>query len=347
MKWLLSWAVDPKSTWYKGILVAGVYCLSHSMKTIVQSQYFYHMFNQGYVFRHTCISVVTHHLHRMSPQARLRCGSGSLTNLITIDAAQLDFITRDIADLVDLPVHLLLSIGTLMHFLDASALWGISFLIVLAPSSFILSQRSAKLNQFIRSQTDERVKKTSESIHGIRVIKMNGWEEPMKSAICNVRKKEMDLVSKMENRRNTSELLANTGQVLSSMIVVVLQFARGKPLNASTLFPALNALATLRSPIMELPGSLAMIMEAGQILDRYRDFLLCEQYPDFRRETDEHGERVLFIQPNTKKGEIRSGRTQAEQLLIDAEEEMALDDVDNLAPSKLSPESAISPGSES
>ncbi|KAK2957292.1 Multidrug resistance-associated protein [Blattamonas nauphoetae] len=86
-------------------------------------------------------------------------------------------------------------------------------------------------------------------------------------------------------------------------------------------------------------------MEAGQILDRYRDFLLCEQYPDFRRETDEHGEHVLFIQPNTKKGEIRSGRTKAEQLLIDAEEEMALDDVDNLAPSKLSPESAISSGS--
>ncbi|KAK2957291.1 putative ABC transporter C family member 8 [Blattamonas nauphoetae] len=252
MKWLLSWAVDPQSTWYKGILVAGVYCLCYSMKTILNNKYFYNTFNQGNIFRHTCISVVTHHLHRMSPQARLRCGSGSLTNLITIDAAQLDFITREIAQILDLPIQLLLSIGTLMNLLDASALWGISILIVLAPPSFLVSRTSAKLKRVIRSQTDERVKKTSESIHGIRVIKMNGWEEPMKSAICNVRKKEMDLVSKMENRRNTSELLANTGQVLSSMIVVVLQFARGKPLNASTLFPALNALATLRSPIIRL-----------------------------------------------------------------------------------------------
>ncbi|KAK2953839.1 Multidrug resistance-associated protein [Blattamonas nauphoetae] len=322
MKWLLAWAADPSSRWVAGLGYGGLYAGCYVVKAFLTSRYNYHLYHQGHVFQHTLTRIVGEHLHRMLPQARLQFGSGTLTNLATTDNVQFDIIVREINQIVDLPVQLVLSTVLLVGLLDASSLWGICVLVVLAPLSFLFSRSSAKLKRVVRAETDCRVQKTSESIHGIRVIKMNGWEEPMKEAICRVREREMGFIGQMENRKNISDLLSNSAQILSSLLVVILQYGGKDELSASTLFPALSALGSLKTPIMALPRSLGKMLEGRQILERYRIFLLSEEYPEYERETGRSGETILHITPTVGKSKGRRGRKQAEWTLDDAEEEM-------------------------
>ncbi|KAK2953831.1 Multidrug resistance-associated protein [Blattamonas nauphoetae] len=308
MKWLLAWAADPSSRWVAGLGYGGLYAGCYVVKAFLTSRYNYHLYHQGHVFQHTLTRIVGEHLHRMLPQARLQFGSGTLTNLATTDNVQFDIIVREINQIVDLPVQLVLSTVLLVGLLDASSLWGICVLVVLAPLSFLFSRSSAKLKRVVRAETDCRVQKTSESIHGIRVIKMNGWEEPMKEAICRVREREMGFIGQMENRKNISDLLSNSAQILSSLLVVILQYGGKGELSASTLFPALSALGSLKTPIMALPRSLGK--------------MLSEEYPEYKRETGRSGETILHIRSTVWKSKGRRGRKQAEWTLDDAEEEM-------------------------
>ncbi|KAK2959552.1 Multidrug resistance-associated protein [Blattamonas nauphoetae] len=328
MKWLLSWATSTTSKWYQGLLICALYLGVYFLKIVVNSQFFFQMFKQGQVFRNTLVRAISQHIHRLSPQSRLQIGSGTLTNLATSDAMQIDMIARQINEILDLPLYFLLSIGTLVNLLDATSLWGIAVLVLFAPLSFFITRSTTALKKQRRRETDERVKKTSESVHGIKIIKMNGWEEPMKDAICKVREREMKLVQSQEFRMNFSSFISNGSELVSSLLVVVLQFSRGKKLTAATLFPALNALAVLRNPIMALPRTIGTMIEAVQILDRYQAFLLCEQYPNYKREKAPNGEPVMILQPMDELPKDRHLASITQQMPSDVDEEMSFSDQD-------------------
>ena len=77
------------------------------------------------------------------------------------------------------PIYLSVALAQLFSLLGAPALAGVAVLILGGWINSLVMKRLHKLRTTQLSATDDRVMQTNEAILGIRIVKMNCWEQPI------------------------------------------------------------------------------------------------------------------------------------------------------------------------
>lgn len=154
---------------------------------------------------------------------------------------------------------------------------GVIFIVGALPLQSFLVARVKSLRELASSHTDDRVKVVSETIKGIKLVKLYAWELSFVKRILQHRAKELDSLRKMAIVQACSSVVYTGVPTLLTLIVFTVYVLIGNTLDASVVFPAITLFNVLRPAMVILPYVLVSSARAAASLSRLQKFLMAEE----------------------------------------------------------------------
>lgn len=149
---------------------------------------------------------------------------------------------------------------------------------VFIPTQVYLSKRLSFLRSKIAKISDQRVTLTSQAAAGVRVMKMQGWENNFEDRIVAIRAKEIDQIQLVNWYRARNETLFFVGNILSAAVIFAVHVGSGGVITPRNVF---STLVLLNLAQMELTKLLAfaVMVSSPRLSHGLYDALILTTFP--------------------------------------------------------------------
>ncbi|KAL3924691.1 MAG: hypothetical protein SGILL_000891 [Bacillariaceae sp.] len=221
----------------------------------------------GVALRAAVVNVIYQHVMQLSPQGKQGLASGEITNLVAVDAQKLFEVTQEGHLVWALPLSIILVTYFLYQTLGPSVLVGIVVLIGFLPLINAITSKMMKVRMQRVHFSDQRVEIVSNMLQGIKVTKLNNYEQSYEERITHIRDQELKYLKREMAIWGTTMLMT----VCSPMLATGACFAtyvlmdEDNILTAADTFGVLLLFSALRFPINfagRLIGKLAQALSA-------------------------------------------------------------------------------------
>ncbi|KZV74002.1 hypothetical protein PENSPDRAFT_244681 [Peniophora sp. CONT] len=240
------------------------------------NHYFYRSTSTGVLLRGGLINAIYNRSLRLTTRARGKLPNGKLVNHISTDVSRIDFACGFFhfswIGLVVLSVGIIL----LCINLGPSALAGIAFFLLVAPTQGKIMKLFIKMRIKTMVWTDKRAKLLQELLGGMKIIKFFAWEGPFLERIAEYRKKEMSYIRYLLMIRSGNTAIASSAPTLAAVITFLVYAASGHTLTAANVFSSLSLFTLLRMPLMVMPMSMSASADAYNAITRLQDVFTAE-----------------------------------------------------------------------
>lgn len=248
------------------------------LRTILEQVYFYYAQASGICIKGALGTAVYRKTMRLSAAGRDGSTTGEVLNHMQLDAQRVGDLMLFINVLWS---GILQTVGymTLLYFyIGWASLGGFAVMVILIPLQKAFFQMISKLRREQMKLTDRRVKLQNEALSGVKILKLNAWEEPLRKEVESVRAEEMVKAKAVQNRNAMNAAIMNTGPTLVAVAAFSLYSgAMGREMTPSVIFPSLSLFSLLRFPVMFYPRCLAMVADALVALRRLQKYFLLPE----------------------------------------------------------------------
>jgi len=163
--------------------------------------------------------------------------SGQIVNIATNDVERFLLATLFASYLFWAPVQSMAILGLGWWVIGWSFAAGFGILLLFfVPLQLWLSKRFAIMRSKIASITDKRVTLVSQAVSGVRVMKMQGWEDNFEGRIASIRKEECEQIEKVNSYRALNEAIFFVSNVATSVIIFLIHVCSGGVLTPRNVF---------------------------------------------------------------------------------------------------------------
>ncbi|KOB78708.1 putative ATP-binding cassette transporter sub-family C member 8 [Operophtera brumata] len=213
-------------------------------------------------------------LHSYEDSATTR--SGLLTNLVSQDTYNIMSCVWICHYIWAIPLKIAVILYLLYRKLGISAIIGTAVsVIMITPLQFYIGYKLSENSNEVSKCTDHRISKMTEILQGINVIKLYVWEDLFKEKILHLREMELKLLNKDSIYWS---FLTFTTQI-STTLITVITFStyyfieKNTGLTAVNVFAGLAFFNQLTVPLLILPVTVLMVIQAVVSTRRIRDFI--------------------------------------------------------------------------
>ncbi|KAI9091703.1 P-loop containing nucleoside triphosphate hydrolase protein [Phlyctochytrium arcticum] len=215
---------------------------------------------------------------KLSTVARQEYPNGRVVNLLSTDAMAFEYFGLIVHDAWVVPLHILATSALIIYYLRLAGLAGIGLMVLCSFLQSLMVGWISDYEEVAMKHTDERIKRTSEVLNGIKIIKLFAWEESFFKRIDQTRIQELKFLKKANV---LSALFYGISYIIPSLVAVatfiVYQVALGQELNAEIIFPALALINQLRAPLTAVPEIAGYLVQANVVLGRVTRFLAAPE----------------------------------------------------------------------
>ena len=212
----------PLPSIYYGLAYAFGLFLVQIYITTVQNRFFFFSLTAALDVRTAVSDLIFRKATNLSAASRKNFNSGKVINLVSTDAARIELFMQNVHVLWTSPLQVLIISGLLIIFIGPSALCGIVLLALLGPLQRYLMSLLQGVRRKVAPVTDKRIKKISEIMRGIRIIKFFTWEDPIQNQVEEIRNKEVYLIRKRSFIQAFVTMVAFSIPILSSSIAIII-----------------------------------------------------------------------------------------------------------------------------
>uniref|UniRef100_A0A8C9TYY6 ATP-binding cassette, sub-family C (CFTR/MRP), member 9 n=1 Tax=Scleropages formosus TaxID=113540 RepID=A0A8C9TYY6_SCLFO len=116
---------------------------------------------------------------------------GQINNLVAIETNQLMWFLFLCPNLWAMPVQIIMGVILLYYLLGPSAMIGASVIVLLAPVQYFIATKLADTQKSTLDYSTDRLKKTTEILKGIKLLKLYAWENIFCNSVEETRTKEL------------------------------------------------------------------------------------------------------------------------------------------------------------
>lgn len=217
---------------------------------------------------------------RLTPAVVQRIGKGRITNLMSIDSAEIYEAFPEVnSAFAGVPI-LVGGCVMLVQQLGSAAWAGIFAVFLTAPIAGITMARWDVHNRARLETADTRVELLSELLNGIRMVKAFAWEGEQIARVELQRDKELYRIS----RSGIYNCILMLCFMTMSSVACLCAFAvysgvQGHTLTASTAFVSLTIFTIIQMPLLMVPFTLTAILSVMNSLRRLGEFLSEPELP--------------------------------------------------------------------
>uniref|UniRef100_A0A8C2ZIU4 ATP-binding cassette, sub-family C (CFTR/MRP), member 9 n=1 Tax=Cyclopterus lumpus TaxID=8103 RepID=A0A8C2ZIU4_CYCLU len=161
-------------------------------RTFLQASY-YVTIETGINLRGALLAMIYNKMLRLST-SNMSMGEmtlGQINNLVAIETNQLMWFLFLCPNLWAMPVQIVMGVILLYYLLGWSALVGASVIVLLAPVQYLIATKLADTQKSSLEHSTDRLKKTSEILKGIKLLKLYAWENIFCDSVEDTRGKEL------------------------------------------------------------------------------------------------------------------------------------------------------------
>uniref|UniRef100_A0A8K9VEI9 ATP-binding cassette, sub-family C (CFTR/MRP), member 9 n=1 Tax=Oncorhynchus mykiss TaxID=8022 RepID=A0A8K9VEI9_ONCMY len=201
---------------------------------------------------------------------------GQINNLVAIETNQLMWFLFLCPNLWAMPVQIVMGVILLYYLLGTSALIGASVIVLLAPVQYLIATKLADTQKSTLDQSTERLKKTTEILKGIKLLKLYAWENIFCDSVEDTRGKELTSLRTFALYTSMS-IFMNAAIPIAAVLVTFVSHAlinKSKP-SSSEAFAALALFHILVTPLFLLSTVVRFAVKAmvSVFLSLYSVFL--------------------------------------------------------------------------
>ena len=159
---------------------------------------------------------------------------------------------------------------------------GYSLMILLLPIQMYAGRKFAQFRSRVAALTDSRVSLVSQTVHGNRVMKFNGWEDSFLEKISYLREQEVKVLYRASIFRAFNEALFYFTSLLVSVITFTIDvLANGNALSPKTVFTSITLFNMLQYILAKhLPSAVTGLSECYISCRRIQALLKLSEHTD-------------------------------------------------------------------
>jgi len=323
------------------------------LRTLCEQTYFYYAQASGICIKGALSTAVYRKTMRLSSAGRSGSTTGEVLNYMQLDAQRVGDLMLFLNVLWSGLLQTMGYMALLYSYIGWSVFGGLFIMLGLIPAQKFFYGMMYRYRKKQNVETDRRVKLENEGLSGIKILKLNAWEESLREEVAEVRKREMIQATKVANVAAINTSIMSAGPVIVSVVVFSLYAGvMERPMDADIVFPALTLFNLLRFPILFYPRCLAQCADAVSSLQRLEKYFMLPEASattktvEFERKDDL--DQVVETTKVGKKGDVLARMTRGTfswsdpdvemkqkneaQNVSDAKEDEIVDKVDPTAP---------------
>lgn len=269
---------DPDAPLWHGFALTAAVTISQLTMSLCLRHYFFKCYTTGLKIRTGIVTIVYRKALLLSAAERQQRTLGEITNLMSIDAQRLQDLTTFLHSLWSSPLQIMIAMYFLWGQLGPSCLGGIGVILLMIPVTKTFAQWISSMQAKLMEAKDRRIELNSEVLSGMKIIKLQAWEESFQKRILSLREAELVQLWRYYVGLAITELL----WVCTPLAVALATFAAyvwsGHKLDVASALTALALFEILRFPLYMLPHMVNGTMEAIVSVKRVQNFLLSEEF---------------------------------------------------------------------
>ncbi|XP_078620680.1 ATP-binding cassette sub-family C member 9-like [Branchiostoma floridae x Branchiostoma japonicum] len=245
--------------------------------------------------------------------------AGQIMNHVSMDGMMLMFFAALFHHSWSMVLQTVAGAILLYYQLGWSALIGACIILCMLPVTYQIARQLEKVTKTKMAVSDQRMKRINETIQGIKLLKLYGWEHIFSDNVIKARNKEV----KQMYRRAVWEILTlfitQVTPVTATLIAFgTFEFFNNKALTSADAFTALSLFNIIAMPLIIFPIVIRTLTNARVAIERLGPFLTATEVEAIgnmsRADVDQEGKDGSNGDghKNTEKDSLLNGNDQIE-----------------------------------
>ncbi|XP_044042032.1 ATP-binding cassette sub-family C member 9 isoform X2 [Siniperca chuatsi] len=251
-------------------------------RTFLQASY-YVTIETGINLRGALLAMIYNKILRLST-SNMSMGEmtlGQINNLVAIETNQLMWFLFLCPNLWAMPVQIVMGVILLYYLLGWSALVGASVIVLLAPVQYLIATKLADTQKSSLEHSTDRLKKTTEILKGIKLLKLYAWENIFCDSVEETRGKELTSLKTFAFYTSMS-IFMNAAIPIAAVLAtfVMHHFINKTGPSPSEAFAALALFHILVTPLFLLSTVVRFAVKALVSVQKLSEFLQSDEIGD-------------------------------------------------------------------
>ncbi|KAM8884578.1 ATP-binding cassette sub-family C member 9 isoform 2-T4 [Synchiropus picturatus] len=246
-------------------------------RTFLQASY-YIAIETGINLRGALLAMIYNKILRLSTST-MSMGEmtlGQINNLVAIETNQLMWFLFLCPNLWAMPVQIVMGVILLYNQLGSSALIGASVIVLLAPFQYRIATKLADTQKSTLEHSTDRLKKTTEILKGIKLLKLYAWENIFCDGVEETRGKELTSLKTFAFYTSMSIFL-NAAIPIAAVLAAFVHHKGPRPAEAFTALALFHILVT---PLFLLSTVVRFAVKALVSVQKLGEFLQSDEIGD-------------------------------------------------------------------
>ncbi|KAL3715457.1 hypothetical protein ACJRO7_007227 [Eucalyptus globulus] len=278
---LISYFVDylvGKETFrHEGYILAGIFFGAKLVETLTTRQWYLGVDILGMHVRSALTAMVYRKGLRLSSAAKQSHTSGEIVNYMAVDVQRVGDFSWYLHDIWMLPMQIALALAILYKNVGiasvAALVATIVSIIVTVPVARIQEDYQDKL----MAAKDDRMRKTSECLRNMRILKLQAWEDRYRVKLEEMRNVEFKWLRKALYSQAFITFIFWSSPIFVGAVTFGTSILMSQQLTAGSVLSALATFRILQDPLRNFPDLVSMMAQTKVSLDRISGFLQDEE----------------------------------------------------------------------
>lgn len=262
---------------HEGYVLAGIFFGAKLIETFATRQWYVGVDILGMHVRSALTAMVYRKGLRLSSIARQCHTSGEIVNYMAVDVQRVGDYSWYLHDMWMLPLQIVLALAILYKNVGIATIATLIATIISIIVTIPLAKMQEEYQDKLMAAKDERMRKTSECLKNMRILKLQAWEDRYRLKLEEMRNVEFKWLRKALYSQAFITFIFWGSPIFVSVITFATSILLGQKLTAGSVLSALATFRILQEPLRNFPDLVSMIAQTKVSLDRISGFLLEEE----------------------------------------------------------------------
>ncbi|KAH0641132.1 hypothetical protein KY285_037718 [Solanum tuberosum] len=279
--YLISYFVDylagVETSPHEGYILAGIFFTAKLVETLTTRQWYLGVDILGMHVRSALTAMVYRKGLRLSSSARQSHSSGEIVNYMAVDVQRVGDYSWYLHDLWMLPLQIILALAILYKNVGIASVATLVATIISIVATVPLARVQEDYQDKLMGAKDDRMRKTSECLRNMRILKLQAWEDRYRVMLEDMRNVEFKYLRKALYSQAFITFIFWSSPIFVSAVTFGTCILLGGQLTAGSVLSALATFRILQEPLRNFPDLVSMMAQTKVSLDRIAGFLQEEE----------------------------------------------------------------------
>ncbi|KAF3505437.1 hypothetical protein F2Q69_00040642 [Brassica cretica] len=262
---------------HEGYILAGIFFAAKLAETLTTRQWYLGVDILGMHVRSALTAMVYRKGLKLSSITKQNHTSGEIVNYMAVDVQRVGDYSWYLHDMWMLPLQIVLALGILYRSVGVAAVATLAATVFSIIATIPLAKIQEDYQDKLMSAKDERMRKTSECLRNMRILKLQAWEDRYRVVLEGMRSTEFKWLRKALYSQAFITFIFWSSPIFVAAITFATAIGLGTQLTAGGVLSALATFRILQEPLRNFPDLVSMMAQTKVSLDRISGFLQEEE----------------------------------------------------------------------